>query len=135
MKYNWDEFDYASVEDLIGKTITSISIVADKEILFTTSLGEQYVMYHEQDCCEHVRIEDICGEIEDLIDSEILMAEVVSQDGSRDVDDDDYYDWGSSTWTFYKFATVKGYVTLRWLGESNGYYSEGVSFVKVKATE
>ena len=79
-----------------------------------------------------VRIEDICGEIEDLIDSEILMAEVVSQDGSRYVDDDDYYDWGSSTWSFYKFATVKGYVTLRWLGESNGYYSEGVTFVKVK---
>ena len=69
--------------------------------------------------------ESIVGELADLVGSEILLAEEV--EGESPVDDDHYE---SHTWTFYKFATRKGYVDIRWLGTSNGYYSEGVSFVK-----
>ncbi|EQK39795.1 hypothetical protein C672_3655 [[Clostridium] bifermentans ATCC 638] len=85
-------------------------------------------MYHEQNCCESVYIDEIHGDLNNLIGSEILMAEEIEGESPSEVDS--YFE--SYTWTFYKLATVKGYVTIRWFGESNGYYSESVDFAKVK---
>jgi hypothetical protein len=123
-----------NVSELIGKTLVSIEKINDDELIFTCDTGEKYKMYHEQDCCECVSIEDICGDLQDLVGSPIMVAEEVSnyeptskEDIEKTVDANDY---GSCTWTFYKFATIKGYVDIRWFGESNGYYSESVDFVK-----
>lgn len=132
------------LKELIGKTLKSV-IRTDSEILFTTVGGEEYKMYHDQDCCEGVSIDDICGDLEDLVGSPILLAEEVSNESFIKSFEDGFTienEWGSIvnengeykpesfTWTFYKFATIKGYVDIRWYGESNGYYSESVSFDK-----
>jgi hypothetical protein len=122
---------YVDFSILKGKILSTVEIIDDDEIIFTTREGEKYRMYHFQDCCETVSIEDICGDLKDLIDSEILLAEEVSNsDENPDgVPIPKYQD--SFTWTFYKLATAKGFVTIRWYGESNGYYSESADFVQL----
>jgi hypothetical protein len=119
-----------NVNALLGKTLVGIDREDDHELIFKTSEGETFRMYHEQDCCEIVYLQDIEGDLEDLVGSEILLAEEVS--GNTPAGFKFEADYDSCTWTFYKFATNKGHVTLRWLGQSNGYYSESVTFEKVK---
>jgi hypothetical protein len=114
-------------EELVGQTLTAITKTND-EILFTLQNGEQYRLYHSQDCCESVYVEDVIGDLDDLVGTPILMAEEVSNFEEPPFPDD--YTPESYTWTFYKMATIKGYVTIRWFGESNGYYSESVDFGK-----
>lgn len=114
-----------NIETLLGEVLSDITLVGDEQLIFTLDNGDQYRMYHRQDCCEDVHIEDITGELTDLIGSPLLMAEEVSNSGESE--------WGSETWTYYKFATVNGYVTIRWHGSSNGYYSESVDFERVNA--
>ena len=115
---------------LIGKILLSVDgNVGSDAMNFTTADGEIYQLYHGQDCCESVYIESIVGDISDLIGSPILAAEEVSsQENPRDI----RKEFESVTWTFYKLATIKGYVDIRWCGESNGYYSENVDFKRVK---
>lgn len=113
-------------EELLGKTLVSVENIGGEELLFTLDTGEKYKLFHAQDCCEGVGIEDIIGDLNDLVGSPILMAEEVSQNTNPEGITKEYQD--SFTWTFYKLATIKGYVTIRWYGESNGYYSESVDW-------
>ncbi len=116
--------------DLQGKILANISGgVGEEEMTFVTACGRVYRMFHDQDCCESVLIEDICGEPGDLIGSPLLMAECVSSEEAPPGRNNS--EWDSCTWTFYKLATNLGSVTIRWLGTSNGYYSESVDFEEV----
>jgi len=121
---------------MIGGVIASIAVTGGKDsksgddatkLTFTFDNGSRVEMYHEQGCCESVYLYDVCGELSDLIGKPLVQAEYVEShddpDGlEKSVDRD-----GSSTWTFYKFATNNGSVTCRWFGTSNGYYSEAVT--------
>lgn len=119
-----------NVSCLIGITLASVTQEGD-DIVFKTSDGRTFALTHRQDCCESVYVESIVGDLGDLAGEPIFVAEeVTSYENPQDYKPDGCQD--SFTWTFYKFATRKGYVDIRFYGESNGYYSEGVDFEERK---
>ena len=119
---------YVDFESLLGKVMKEVDVGNDN-IKFVTVDGEVYNMYHCQDCCESVSVESVVGDVQDLIGVPLLVAEESSSGENPEGAEVSEYQ-GSFTWTFYKLATIKGYVDIRWYGESNGYYSESVSLRK-----
>ena len=119
------------IEMLKGKTLKKVEKLDEDRLQFIDEDDNEYLLHHDQDCCEIVIIEDIIGDLDDLIGSPLLMAEETTNEDSHpeDYKPDGYED--SFTWTFYKLATIKGYVTIRWFGSSNGYYSERVDFKRI----
>lgn len=116
--------------DLLGQTLVKVTgKVGDRQMIFETNSGRTYQLIHEQDCCEDVTINDICGDLQDLINSPILQAEENSNKGETSGEG---WDFTTSTWTFYRISTIRGQVVIRWLGRSNGYYSEAVDFEEVE---
>lgn len=132
MKDKW-----STIPELIGKTFHTVETSIGKLYDYSGYGGmfnNQTIEFHNkeckvifghiQDCCELVTIKQIDGDLKDLENSPILQAEVCEV--TVDIPEDEC---GSQTATFYKFATNKGYVTVQWLGESNGCYSESVNMV------
>ena len=111
------------LQQMLGRVFVRVEgSVGDDELTFVRDDGVRFVFHHFQDCCESVQIEDIVGDLQDLVGEPLLLAEESSNDdGPQPSEYSESY-----TWTFYKFATRKGYVDVRWLGESNGFYSESV---------
>ena len=136
--------------ELKGRTITDIRGLksGSEHIEFDTVDGEGkykgYGLTYYQDCCASCSVEEIHGDVEDLLNSPILLAEEVSsteptdemkaarakEKADAEAKDEYYsdYQYESETWSFYKLATIKGSVTIRWYGSSNGYYSETATF-------
>lgn len=114
------------MSNMVGKTFVKVDKVNRCDLVFETGDGEVFVFTHFQDGYENVYIEDIAGSLDDLVGTPLLQAEEVEGETLEPVD------YSSSvTWTFYKFATIYGSVTVRWYGTSNGYYSERVDMAHI----
>jgi len=129
MKKNWRGNYNVPFEHLVGKKITYITGCGkgSKVIYFNTEDGCRYKMWHDQDCCETVTVDDVNGDPQRLIGMTILRAEESINSGETND--------GNETWTFYRITgrVDKCYwhnhtLVIRWYGESNGYYSEAVDF-------
>lgn len=115
-----------TIDAVIGKKITAVEggRVGDDYFTIRFEDGTSITFYHEQCCCENVDIDDVCGDIDDMVGEVLFKCSFTTNDtdGPKSEWDDSY------TWTFYHFATRRGYVDMKWYGTSNGYYSECVSY-------
>ena len=117
--------NHVDVSEMLNQTFTSVR--ADEESVTFQNDKVRYTLYHQQDCCESVVVEEIIGDLDDLENLPLLIAREDTNAEGEELPNSESY-----TWTFYNFATYKGYVTIRFLGESNGYYSEDVYCRKEK---
>jgi hypothetical protein len=119
--------NYANFFELKGKTITAINGVKTDDTLttITTSDGIVFTLEHEQDCCEDVRVYGTVGNIDDILNAEVTVAEDTTTMDNPNAPD--YKAYESATWSQFRIGTDKGTFEIWWLGESNGYYSESVS--------
>jgi hypothetical protein len=97
-----------------------------EEVIFWMDDGTKYRMYHENDCCETVRIVEIVGDDPKALCDVAYVARAEQNSETADTTNRE-----SGTWTFYRLDTSKGNIVIRWLGESNGYYSESVTFEQI----
>ena len=122
---NWLDFsnNECDISKMNGEIITSIDGMEkdSRQITFRCESGNSFTMYHWQNCCESVSVEDVCGDASDVIGGIVVSAEERTESGE--------IEYGSQTFTFYDIQTTKGSVNIRWNGESNGYYSESVDVV------
>lgn len=115
--------------ELKGQIIESIIGLkeANDECVITTNIGK-YRLYHEQSCCENVRIYKVIGNVNNLV-GEVIFAEEDAGANDPDWYNESFYD--SHTWTKYVLKTVNASLEFWFLGESNGYYSESVIIKKI----
>lgn len=118
------------ISELLGFTLSAVErdevysqerFMAHESIVFTRTDGVQVGMYHVQDCCEQVWVEEIHGDLQALVGYPLTTAEVYTRDGDKD----------DQMFTFYRIGNERHMVTIRWCGESE-YYSIAVRVEVVK---
>jgi len=124
---SWD--DRIEVGAIVGEVLTHVDTNEHgDEILLTTASGKTIKIFHSQDCCETVSIEGTDGAWHDLF-GKVIVEATQSEWSDQEPKPNEYSE--SWTRTELKFRSDDTTVISRWIGESNGYYSEGVSIEDV----
>lgn len=128
------ELDYSDntrncrVEELAGKTIINLDDSANGDLRFTMDDGSVYEMGYIPDCCATCDIESGLSDLQAMVGQKLVSVSMdTSSERPADVAKPEY-EPESQTWTFYTFRSNEATAQLRWFGESNGYYSESVTF-------
>lgn len=93
----------AHITDLVGETLKKVERIGDERIVFYPLVGNRnLILHHDQDYYESVYIEDVCGDLDDLVGLPVFMAEEVicesfTPDWAGKVEN---YDNETFTWTF-----------------------------------
>ena len=120
----------STIKELLGLTIESTDGLSVGDSVFTmkTTCGRVFRMLHHQDCCEQVAVNRVFGSIDSIIGSPVTVVDETDEPTNAPT-----YERGEShTWSQFRIETEKGYVEILWLGESNGYYGEDVSFEELE---
>ena len=113
------------ISELLGYTLSAVEHNQDWDyITFTRTDGVQVKMYHKQECCEHVWVEEIHGDLQALVGYPLTTAEVYTRDGHNQYGNNQMF-------TFYRIGNERHLATIRWCGESH-YYSIDVTVEVVK---
>ena len=110
---------------LVGEVLDAVDIDREEnQILLTTRSGRKFLVYHEQDCCETVAISGQDGSFDKLIGKVIVEVRDIAVDTGDDEID-------SQTTTTLVFRVDDQTIISRWIGDSNGYYSESVDIAEL----
>ncbi|MDE2425647.1 MAG: hypothetical protein KGO96_07050 [Elusimicrobia bacterium] len=114
---------------LVGKTVVKVvketgSTRGTDAICLIMDDSTNILVVLDGDCCSGSYFEDK-NQFDELIGSKIT--EVLEEEDRTE----DNGAWERIIWSFLKFTTDKGHVTIDWRNESNGYYSGWVKFFKI----
>lgn len=124
---NQEELDVLVGQRIVSFVVNEKDDVVILEVENAEKVKSVYKFYHDQDCCECVRILDV--DIEDyskktLINNKIVRAEYVSTENLS-----------SSELLTYSFLRISGseffHACICFKGSSNGYYSTDISMEKI----
>lgn len=120
--YGFSCINDPNINELVSLIFKNIYIIHPDILVFQND-EVTFIFYHEFQCCEDVQINDVCGDLKDLIGKPILLAEKRTEDIEEE--------YALTKYTFYEFANINGNITVRWHGTSNGSYSVEVDLLRV----